>query len=152
MKKIVSPDEHIFNGRVQFNNYVKFRRDRLTRELAQPNLQYPSWGEFHGKFVGNIVADTDPANNNDVTVTVTNVPTGTMGIMISARTQSGTVGRVLRIEDADSTTWWRVRTQVVDVRVEGTGLIPLNSSKQFIWSVNNADVDSVIIDQLGYWI
>ena len=116
----------------------------------QPVAGEPSWGSPH-THVETLVNAANPGNTSDVTVTCTNVPTGTKGIWGYATIGGVTTGRVLNIKDSSGNVW-RAIYEAYGTTGEGSFFVPLNSSKQFLYNVDNADVSAVSIHLRTYFI
>lgn len=117
----------------------------------QPVAGEPSWGTFHTHFEE--LVNTDPSSTGDQTVTCTNAPTGTNGIVVRITISSATTaGRYVDVKDSSGNIWYRCANPSTAIGGRGETLVPLNASKQFLWSVPNVDVSSVILVMLGYYI
>lgn len=115
----------------------------------QPVSGEPSWGSMH-PHLETIVDTYDPTTTNDITVTCTNVPTGTKAIFGWFRFYS-TNARYLSIKDASANTWSKGQNIAAN-NAYGYFCVPLDSGKQFKYAVNNTDVSVVDIIMCGYFI
>lgn len=117
-----------------------------------PVADEPSWGTPHTHYE-TLISDVDPASAGNATVTVTNVPTGTRGIFgYTVFISTATAGRILYIKDSGGNIYAEPRNPTTAIYGYSTFSLPLDSNKQFIYSVNNADVDHVYIIMNGYYL
>jgi hypothetical protein len=113
--------------------------------FQSPVTSEPSWGTSH-VHVETLVNAADPSGTGDTTVTCTNVPTGATGIAGYATVLSATTaGRTLTIKDSAGNTWMTIKNPTTAIAGTATFEVPLNSSKQFLYAVDNADVSAVSI-------
>ena len=118
----------------------------------QPVAGEPSWGSPH-THVETLVDSADPASTGNVTVTCSNVPTGATGIFGFCSVLSATTaGRALFIKDSSGNIFAGSRNPTTAIRGYTSFQVPLNSSKQFLYSVDNADVNDVDIFMGGYFL
>jgi parallel beta-helix repeat protein len=113
----------------------------------------PSWGSKH-THVETLVNAVNPTGTGDTTVTCSNVPTGTRGIagyfeILSA----STAYRMGYIKDSDGNIWSiAYNPTTASPRGRAWFEVPLNASKQFLYSVSNADVSEFSIYMREYYI
>lgn len=118
---------------------------------SQPVAGEPSWGSPH-THVETLVNNFDPSSTGNYTVTCSTVPTGTTGIYGFCYVKSATgSGRIIYIKDMSGNVW----AQTLNPSTSDGGyisfMVPIDSSKQFQYSVSNADVNIVYIYQCVYY-
>jgi hypothetical protein len=118
---------------------------------VQPVAGEPSWGTPHTN-VAQLVSGVDPASTGNVTVTCSTAPTGANGIFGRVSQTALTAGRVVNIKNVSGTTYAECINPAAGLYGAQTFVVPIDSNKQFVYNASNADVASVYIVQLGYFI
>jgi hypothetical protein len=124
----------------------------MANTFQSPVPGEPSLGESHYHYEE--LVSVDPASTADQTVTVANVPAGTKAIEGRMRVLSNTTaGRTLSIKDpTDGNVVDYVSNPTTAIYGRSHFKVRLNSSRQFIWSVDNTDVSLVGIVMTFYEI
>jgi hypothetical protein len=117
----------------------------------QPVSGEPSLGTPH-YHAATLVDNGDPAVTTDITVTVSDVPTGTKAIYGYCAFSSSTAGHTLQIKNSGGTVCSQSRIQVNGQYMEFPFIVDLDSSKQFKYAVSNAAVNGVYILLRFYFI
>lgn len=74
MKKVVHPDDQVFNGRVQFNGYAKFRKAPIYGELEELHVPEGVWYKYDTGWLLNEIGGAATADWTNVHLG--DVPTG----------------------------------------------------------------------------
>jgi len=112
----------------------------------------PSWGTPH-THVETVVNAVNPTGTGNTTVTCSNLPTGTKGIEGYFEILSATTAyRIGYIKDSAGNTWSIAYNPTTAFRGRAWFKVPLDSSKQFLYSVSDADVSEFSIYLRDYYI
>jgi hypothetical protein len=125
----------------------------MGNSWQSPVTGEPSWGTPHTHYKANVVS-TNPADTNWHEVDLSaEVPMGSKGVMLTFSMQeTAGVVRTLSISNADTGNVFCNLTNVSSAVGCGQGICPLSSTRTIWWKVDNADVDSVVVNLTGYFI
>jgi hypothetical protein len=151
---LLSRAQEIFGKKV-FREDVTFSAKIISKNgkevYAEPNSNEGSWGTAHTHFE-KIVDGYNPSDTSVHEVVCYNLPTGVKGIDIRCVMAASTAGRVVSISDKDGNTFVVAENGTTTTNGRGSGPVPLTGDKKFYWDANDADVSSVSIWILRYYI
>jgi hypothetical protein len=140
--------EKFFRDKVTFDKDVIFKKT-ITGYSPVPGEPSNGTSHIHPQ---TIVNGVDPVDTSDHTETYSGAPTGSKLMYAYGEIVAATAGRQLLIKDSAGTTvYGRIFNPTTAIEGSGSFLVPLDSNKQFKWSVSNADVSVVNIIGLIYW-
>jgi hypothetical protein len=131
----------IGDGSTAYNSLTYFYR-------GLPVSGEPSFGTWHVHIEE--IENSDPPDTNDHIVTVTNAPVGATMIAGIYTIVSGTAGHIGYIKDMVGNLWQVLKLAVGSSSYYQWFEVPLDSNKQFKWSVSNAGVTNISIEMRKY--
>ena len=155
MAKKVFTDDIEFKGIVKFLNFAKFRREPQLREEAQYKPDEPQRGMPH-KHHKLLVDGVDP----DTAVTAVDcsaeVPVGSSLVLLhidaGSTGTSYTVGFYSDSGAGAADTWGHAQTSGANADWHGQLIVGLDAARKFYYQAEHANVDTLTVELLAYWI